>query len=42
MDALAQFRGFCAPGFHPMVDGIAIEGMRLTKSLLKAVKMEVI
>ena len=40
MDALAHnLEAFCAPGFHPMADGIAIEGMRLVKkSLLKAVK----
>ncbi len=40
MDALAHnLEAFCAPGFHPMADGIAIEGIRLIKkSLLKAVK----
>ena len=40
MDALAHnFEAFCAPGFHPMADGIALEGMRLVKkSLLVAVK----
>ena len=40
MDALAHnLEAFCAPGFHPMADGIAIEGMRLIKkSLLIAVK----
>ena len=40
MDALAHnLEAFCAPGFHPMADGIAIEGMRLIKkSLLKAVQ----
>ena len=40
MDALAHnLEAFCAPGFHPMADGIAIEGMKLIKkSLLKAVK----
>ena len=40
MDALAHnLEAYCAPGFHPMADGIAIEGMRLIKkSLLKAVK----
>ena len=39
MDALAHnFEAFCAPGFHPMADGIAIEGMKLIKkSLVKAV-----
>ena len=40
MDALAHnLEAYCAPGFHPMADGIAIEGMNLIKkSLLKAVK----
>ena len=40
MDALAHnLEAFCAPGFHPMADGIALEGMRLIKkSLLTAVK----
>ncbi len=40
MDALAHnLEAFCAPGFHPMADGIAIEGMKLIKkSLLKAVE----
>ena len=39
MDALAHnLEAYCAPGFHPMADGIAIEGMKLIKkSLLKAV-----
>ena len=39
MDALAHnLEAFCAPGFHPMADGIAIEGIKLIKkSLLKAV-----
>ena len=39
MDALAHnLEAFCAPGFHPMADGIAIEGMKLIKkSLLNAV-----
>ena len=39
MDALAHnLEAFCAPGFHPMADGIALEGMRLIKkSLLNAV-----
>ena len=40
MDALAHnLEAFCAPGFHPMADGIALEGMRLiNKWLLVAVK----
>ncbi len=39
MDALAHnLEAFCAPGFHPMADGIAIEGIKLIKkSLLNAV-----
>ena len=39
MDALAHnLEAFCAPGFHPMADGIAIEGMKLIRnSLLNAV-----
>ena len=39
MDALAHnLEAFCAPGFHPMADGIALEGMRLiNKWLLVAV-----
>ena len=38
MDALAHnLEAFCAPSFHPMADGIAIEGIKLIKkSLLKA------
>lgn len=37
MDALAHnLEAFCAPGFHPLADGIALEGMRLVqRSLLK-------
>tara|TARA_B100001079_G_scaffold215057_1_gene189741 strand:+ start:10 stop:1167 length:1158 start_codon:yes stop_codon:yes gene_type:complete len=40
MDALAHnLEAFCAPGFHPMADGIALEGMRLVKnSLIEAFK----
>ena len=40
MDALAHnLEAFCAPGFHPMADGIALEAMKLIKnSLIKAVK----
>jgi alcohol dehydrogenase class IV len=35
MDALAHnLEAFCAPGFHPMADGIALEGMRLVKNSL--------
>ena len=37
MDALAHnLEAFCALGFHPMADGIALEGMRLiNKNLIK-------
>ena len=40
MDALAHnLEAYCAPGFHPMADGIALEGMRLINHwLLEAVK----
>jgi alcohol dehydrogenase class IV len=35
MDALAHnLEAFCALGFHPMADGIALEGMRLIKNSL--------
>ena len=35
MDALAHnLEAFCSPGFHPMADGIALEGMRLIKNWL--------
>jgi alcohol dehydrogenase len=35
MDALAHcLEAFCAPGFHPMADGIAVEGARLIKEYL--------
>jgi alcohol dehydrogenase class IV len=40
MDALAHnLEAYCAPGYHPMADGIALEGIRLiNKWLLKAVE----
>ena len=40
MDALAHnLEAYCAPGYHPMADGIALEGMKLIKqSLLTAFK----
>ena len=40
MDALAHnLEAYCAPGYHPMADGIALEGMRLiNKWLFEAVK----
>jgi alcohol dehydrogenase class IV len=40
MDALAHnLEAYCAVGYHPMADGMALEGMRLVKeSLLAAVK----
>jgi alcohol dehydrogenase class IV len=35
MDALAHcLEAYCAPSFHPMADGIAVEGMRLVKEAL--------
>jgi len=35
MDALAHcLEAYCAPGFHPMAEGIAVEGMRLVKDWL--------
>ena len=35
MDALAHnLEAFCAPGFHPMADGIAKEGIKLIKTSL--------
>ena len=38
MDALAHcFEAYCAPGYHPMADGIALEGMRLiSQNLVRA------
>ena len=38
MDALAHcLEAYCAPGFHPMADGIAVEGIRLVfENLSKA------
>ena len=40
MDALAHnLEAYCAPGYHPMADGIALEGIRLIKGcLIKAVE----
>lgn len=36
MDALAHcLEAYCSPGFHPMADGIALEGMRLIKRFLQ-------
>ncbi len=35
MDALAHsLEAYCAPGYHPMADGIALEGMRLVHDWL--------
>ena len=35
MDALAHcLEAYCAPGFHPMAEGIAVEGLRLVKDWL--------
>ena len=40
MDALSHcLEAYCAPGFHPLADGIALEGIRLVKDFLpRAVK----
>ena len=40
MDALSHnLEAYCAPGFHPMADGIALEGMKIIKCwLIEAVK----
>ena len=36
MDAFAHnLEAYCAPGYHPMADGIALEGMSLIKKWLK-------
>ena len=41
MDALAHcFEAYCAPGYHPMADGIALEGMRLIQTHLPIVFAE--
>ena len=35
MDALSHnLEAYCAPGYHPLADGIAVEGMRLIKEYL--------
>ncbi len=35
MDALSHnLEAYCAPGFHPLAEGIAVEGMRLVKDYL--------
>ncbi len=37
MDALAHcIEAYCAPGYHPMAEGIAVEGIRLVKEWLPA------
>ncbi|ODN65808.1 iron-containing alcohol dehydrogenase [Methylobrevis pamukkalensis] len=40
MDALAHcIEAYCAPGWHPLADGVAVEGVRLCKEFLpRAVK----
>jgi alcohol dehydrogenase class IV len=40
MDAFAHcLEAYCAPGYHPMAEGIAVEGMRLVKgALVRAVE----
>lgn len=36
LDAFAHcFEAYCAPGYHPMADGIALEGMRLIAANLR-------
>ncbi len=41
MDALSHcLEAYCAPGFHPMADGIAVEGMRLVKEALPRVRAQ--
>ena len=35
MDAFVHcFEAYCAPGFHPLADGVALEGMRLIAQYL--------
>ena len=35
MDAFVHcFEAYCAPGFHPLADGVALEGMRLVRAYL--------
>jgi len=41
MDALAHcLEAFCAPGYHPMADGIAVEGIRMVHKALPRVVVE--
>lgn len=41
MDAFSHcLEAYCAPGFHPMADGIAVEGMRLIADALPQVMRE--
>ena len=41
MDALSHcLEAYCSPGYHPMADGIAIEGMRLIKEWLPVAYLE--
>ncbi|NOX76655.1 MAG: iron-containing alcohol dehydrogenase [Gammaproteobacteria bacterium] len=41
MDALSHsFEAYCSPGYHPMADGIAVEGMRLIKQWLNVAYKE--
>tara|TARA_R110002020_G_scaffold12525_1_gene45876 strand:+ start:8263 stop:9426 length:1164 start_codon:yes stop_codon:yes gene_type:complete len=41
MDALAHcLEAYCAPGYHPMADGIAVEGMRLVFENLPKVVLD--
>ena len=35
LDALSHcLEAYCAPGYHPLADGIALEGMRLIQEAL--------
>ncbi len=41
MDALSHnLEAYCSPGYHPMADGIALEGMRLIKQWLTVAHSE--
>ena len=41
MDALSHcLEAYCAPGFHPLADGVAVEGMRLIASALPRVMQD--
>ena len=41
MDALSHcLEAYCAPGFHPLADGVAVEGMRLIATALPRVMQD--